>query len=150
MFSSIRPIAGEMPRRIGSGIACTIFSRIFRTERTRNRMPSIRMMHRAALNETRYVVPVMAAMFATTTAKKLFSPMPGAMTNGLFARNAIVIVPIAEAIQVAINTAFHSPWPSAPKFVSRFGFSATIYAIVMNVVRPARSSVRTFVWFFCR
>ena len=63
----------------------------------------------------------------TTTAKKLFSPIPGAMANGLFARNAITMVPIADAIQVARKTPFQSSgMVSLPKPVSRFGFRAII------------------------
>ena len=69
-------------------------------------------------------MPVMAAMLATTTAKKLFRPMPGAMTKGLFARKAMQKVPTAEAMQVARNTPFQRSAPSAPKFVSRLGFRA--------------------------
>ena len=57
-------------------------------------------------------------MLATTTAKKLLSPIPGAITKGLFAAKAITKVPIAEAIQVARNTPFHnSDPPSEPKAV---------------------------------
>ena len=57
------------------------------------------------------------------TAKKLFRPMPGAMTKGLLARKAMQTVPTAEAIQVARNTAFHSGEPVS-KLVSRLGFRA--------------------------
>ena len=87
-------------------------------------------------------------MLATTTAKKLLSPIPGAITKGLFAAKAITKVPIAEAIQVARNTPFHnSEPPSEPKPVRIFGFRAMIYAMVINVVRPAKISVRTSVPF---
>ena len=88
----------------------------------------------------------MAAMLPAITAKKLFRPMPGAITKGLFARNAMHAVPIAEAMQVARNTPFHSGVPTA-KFVSRLGLRAMIYAIVINVVKPATTSVRTDVPF---
>ncbi len=63
-------------------------------------------------------------MLATTTAKKLFRPMPGAMAKGLLARKAMQKIPMAEAMQVAMNTAFQSSWPLAPKPVSRLGFRA--------------------------
>ena len=67
----------------------------------------------------------MTAMLATTTAKKLLRPMPGAMTKGLLARNAMQIVPMAEAMQVARNTPFQSCGPPCePKPVSRLGLSA--------------------------
>ena len=92
-------------------------------------------------------MPVIPTMLATTTAKKLFNPIPGAMANGLFAANAITIIPIKDAIQVAKNTPFHRFCPSAPKLVRRFGFRAMIYAIVINVVKPAMISVFTVVWF---
>ena len=62
-------------------------------------------------------------MFATTTAKKLLRPMPGAMTKGLLAMKAMQIVPMAEAMQVARKTPFHSGVPTA-KPVSRLGLSA--------------------------
>ena len=62
-------------------------------------------------------------MFATTTAKKLLRPMPGAKAKGLFAANAMTSIPIAEAMQVAMNTAFHRGVPPA-KFVSRLGLRA--------------------------
>ena len=53
--------------------------------------------------------------------------MPGAMAKGLFARNAITMVPMADAIQVARKTPFHSSgMVSLPKPVSRFGFRAMI------------------------
>ena len=64
-------------------------------------------------------------MLPTTTAKKLFSPMPGARAKGLLARKAIQNIPMAEAMQVAINTPFHNADPTS-KLVSRFGFSAMI------------------------
>ena len=71
-------------------------------------------------------MPVMATILATTTAKKLFRPIPGAMAKGLLARKAMLNIPTAEAKQVAMNTAFQSSWPLAPKPVSRLGFSAMI------------------------
>ena len=43
-------------------------------------------------------MPVRPTMLATTTAKKLFNPIPGAMANGLFATNAITIIPIKDAM----------------------------------------------------
>ena len=66
----------------------------------------------------------MVTILATTTAKKLLSPMPGAIAKGLLAANAITNMPIAEAIQVAKKTPFHRSAPSAPKPVSRLGFRA--------------------------
>ena len=71
-------------------------------------------------------MPVMATMLPTTTAKKLFRPIPGAMAKGLLARNAMQNMPTAEAMQVARNTPFHSSAPAEPKPVSRLGFSAMI------------------------
>ena len=90
-------------------------------------------------------MPVMATMLPTTTAKKLFRPMPGASAKGLLARKAMANIPMAEAMQVARNTPFHSSCPSAPKPVSRLGFRAMIYAMVIKVVSPAMSSVLTLV-----
>ena len=91
----------------------------------------------------------MAAMLPAITAKKLFSPMPGAMTNGLLARKAMHTVPMALAMQVARNTPFQSGVPTA-KPVNRLGFRAMMYAMVMKVVRPARISVLTVVPFSFR
>ena len=90
-------------------------------------------------------MPVMATMLPTTTAKKLFRPMPGAMAKGLLARNAMANIPMAEAMQVARKTPFHRSLPSAPKAVRRLGFRAMMYAMVMKVVSPAMISVRTVV-----
>ena len=50
--------------------------------------------------------------------------MPGAMAKGLLARKAMQNMPTADAKQVAMNTAFQSSCPLAPKPVSRLGFSA--------------------------
>ncbi len=91
----------------------------------------------------------MVAILATTTAKKLFRPIPGAMAKGLLARKAMRMVPIPEVIQVAKKTPFQS-WEPTSKLVSRFGFKAMMYAIVINVVKPAMTSVFTLVWFFSR
>ena len=71
-------------------------------------MPSTRMMTRPAWNADSYSQLLMTAMLATTTAKKLFRPMPGAITKGLLAMKAMQMVPMAEAMQVARNTPFHS------------------------------------------
>ena len=75
-------------------------------------------------------------------ARKLFRPMPGAIAKGLLAMNAMQNIPIAEAIQVTMKTLFHSEEQTS-KLVCRVGFRAMMYPIVMKVVRPAISSVRT-------
>jgi xanthine/uracil/vitamin C permease (AzgA family) len=67
---------------------------------------------------------VIIAILLTTTAKKLFRPIPGAKQKGLLAMNAMLTMPMKDAIQVARNTPFHSALPSAPKLVSRLGFRA--------------------------
>ena len=64
-------------------------------------------------------------MLVTTTAKKLFSPMPGARAKGLLARKAMQNMARAEAIQVARNTPFQRAEPVS-KLVSRLGFRAMI------------------------
>ena len=64
-------------------------------------------------------------MLAATTAKKLFRPMPGANAKGLLARKAMQNMAMADAIQVAMKTPFHSDEPTS-KLVSRFGFRAMI------------------------
>ena len=57
--------------------------------------------------------------------------------------NAISNVPTTAARHVAMNT----PPRGMPATERMFGFTARMYAIVMNVVRPATSSVRTVVLF---
>ena len=94
-----------------------------------------------------YDAPVIVAICATTTARKLFRPMPGAKQNGLFARKAMQIMAMPDAKHVARKTAFQSSSPPARQPVSKFGFRAMMYAIVMNVVRPAMISVLTDVPF---
>lgn len=71
------------------------------------------------------------------------------MTKGLLARKAMTAVPMALAMQVARNTPFQRGVPTA-KLVSRLGFRAMMYAMVMKVVRPARISVLTVVPFSFR
>ena len=51
MFSSIRPIAGEMPMRTPSGIASIIFSRMLNSVSMMNTMPSASTMISAAWND---------------------------------------------------------------------------------------------------
>ncbi len=70
--------------------------------------------------------------------------MPAESANGRFAINAMQTVPINDARQVARSTAV----PSMPVVESTEGFTARIYAIVINVVIPAATSVLTFVLFF--
>ena len=70
--------------------------------------------------------------------------MPGARQKGLLAQKAMQTMAMPEARHVARKTAFHSSSPPPDlKLVSRFGFRAMMYAIVMNVVRPAAISVFT-------
>ena len=45
-------------------------------------------------------------------AKKVFSPIPGAITNGLFARKAIQREPIAEMTSVRTVVPFYLRWNS--------------------------------------
>ena len=65
----------------------------------------------AAWNDATYDAPVSTTIWPTTTAKKLFKPMPGARQNGLFAIKAMQIIAMPDARQVARNTAFHSGIP---------------------------------------
>ena len=78
-------------------------------------MPSARTIISAAWNEATYVAPVITAIFPTTTAKKLFRPMPGAKQNGLLAMNAMQIIAMPDAKHVARNTAFHRSLPPSVK-----------------------------------
>ncbi len=83
-------------------------------------------MQRPAWYASRYEQLAKVAILATTTAKKLLSPMPGAIAKGLFARKAMHIVPTPEVMQVAMNTPFQMSTPWAPNPVSRLGFKAMI------------------------
>ena len=70
--------------------------------------------------------------------------MPGARAKGLLAKKAMAKQPTAEEMQVAMNTPFHRGEPVL-KLVSKLGFRAMMYAMVMKVVRPATTSVFTVV-----
>jgi hypothetical protein len=76
-------------------------------------------------------------------AKKAFSPMPGASTKGNLAYIAITAVPTMAEMIVVVNTA---PL-SIPASARMLGFTARIYAIVRNVVIPARTSLFTVIVF---
>ena len=79
--------------------------------------------------------------------------MPGAMAKGLLARNAISSVPMPAEMTVARKMPFQRAPPTsafAPKPTIRLGLSAMMYAMVMNVVRPATISVRAVVLFSFR
>src|ERR1700730_2793140 len=67
--------------------------------------------------------------------------MPGAIAIGYRATNPIIRLPNAAAKQVAAVTAAIG----IPASNRMDGFTKTMYAIVMNVVAPARISVRQFV-----
>ena len=69
--------------------------------------------------------------------------IPAESANGRFAMKAMQAVPMNDARQVARRTAVLS----IPVVESTLGFTASMYAIVMNVVRPAASSVLTVVLF---
>lgn len=126
MFIIIIPMAGAIPSRTPIGMASNSRWRTLHSVRIMNNTPSNRMITSAVWNDSRYVMPVIRAMLATTSAKKLFSPMPGAMAKGRLARSAMQNVPSAEAMHVAMNTPFHRDFPSAPKLVSKLGLSATM------------------------
>ena len=79
-------------------------------------------------------------------AKNELSPMPDDITKGLLARKAMQKEPAAVEMSVAQKTAFHRGEPVS-KPVRRFGLRAMMYAMVINVVRPAISSVLTLVPF---
>ena len=96
---------------------------MFRRERTIKTIPSMNTITSALRYACSWLIPVSPEIFATTSAKKLFKPIPGAMANGLFAANAMKNIPIAEAIHVARKTAFQSGLPTSNP-VSRFGFNA--------------------------
>ena len=120
-----------------SGIASKIASRTFVNESTIKIIPSINTANNATFHE----YPISPQ---TVYAKYALSPRPADKANGRFAIKAIHIVPINDAKHVAIRIASLSmPVPS----LKMFGFTAKIYAIVINVVRPAITSVFTEVLF---
>ena len=51
MFSSIKPMAGDMPMRMPKGMASIIFSRMFKMVSMTNTTPSASTMMSAAWNE---------------------------------------------------------------------------------------------------
>ena len=83
-------------------------------------------------------------MLTTTVyAKNAFNPSPGASANGSFAQNAIISVATQADNAVAVNRALLS----IPVTLKIPGCTARIYAIVINVVRPAIISTLTLVPF---
>ncbi len=73
----------------------------------------------------------------TLNAKKALSPMPGARPMGKLAYSAMIAVAMAELRAVAAKTELAS-MPAALKIL---GLTAKIYAIVIKVVIPAKTSV---------
>jgi len=77
----------------------------------------------------------------TVNAKNALRPIPGASANGSFAYNPITNVANREDNAVAVKIAPKSI-PVSDKIN---GLTIKIYAIVMNVVTPALTSVDKFV-----
>ena len=74
----------------------------------------------------------------TEYVKYAFSPMPGASAMGYLAKPPIRKLPAAAERHVAAVTAARG----MPVSCRMAGLTKTMYAIVMNVVNPARISVR--------
>jgi hypothetical protein len=74
--------------------------------------------------------------FTTVNAMKAFSPIYGAIAKGRFAYNPIRRVP-NDALTIVATIDAPKGIPAAS---SIFGLTMMIYAIVTNVVRPARIS----------
>ena len=79
----------------------------------------------------------------TEKAKNAFNPIAGAKPNGKLATKPIRKQPTAAPKQVAVTKAPAS-MPVSDKML---GLTAMMYAMVRNVVRPAKSSV--FMLTFC-
>ena len=79
----------------------------------------------------------------TVYAINAFIPIPADKANGRFAISPMLMQPINEAMQVASITAVGS----IPAEDSMLGFTARMYAMVINVVIPAAISVFTLVLF---
>jgi len=75
----------------------------------------------------------------TVKVKYAFRPIPGAKAKGRFAHSPITVHPTKAAIAVA-NKASSNPIP-VPESIA--GLTNKIYAIVRNVVIPARISLST-------
>lgn len=79
--------------------------------------------------------------FTTVYVKYALSPIPGASAIGYRATIPIIRLPNAAEMQVAAVTAASG----IPASCRIDGFTKTMYAMVMNVVKPARISVFQFV-----
>ena len=95
---------------------------------------------RTAANATSHAIPI---PITTVNTKYAFNPMPGANAKGLFAHNPITVQPTNAAIAVA-NSASSKGIPATDSIA---GFTNRMYAIVRNVVIPARISPCMFVPF---
>ena len=74
-------------------------------------------------------------------AKNAFMPIPGAWQKGTFARMAVRKQPTAAPMQVAIRTELKSILAD----LRMEGLTKMMYAMAMNEVMPARTSVLTSV-----
>ncbi len=129
-------------------------------------MPSARFMPRGTASETARRKPestsaVTASPSATTTpmacgqvrcmvatswkATTELSPMPAASASGRLASNPMAMVATAATSAVEVRTAAKgSLWPAeSATFPRMTGLTKRMYAIVMKVVAPAITSVRT-------
>ncbi len=124
------PIPAEMAFFKSKGMQFRIASRRLVIVRRMKIRPSRKTAVRANCQE--YPMPRQ-----TLNAKKALSPMPGARPTGRLAYSAMIAVAMAELRAVAAKTELAS-MPAALKIL---GLTAKIYAIVIKVVIPAKTSV---------
>ena len=129
-----RPIPTEIAFLMFCGIELMIASRTLKND---NKM-KIRPSKNTAVNANSGDLPIPST---TVYAKNALRPIPGASANGKLAKRPITSVATKEETAVAVNTL---PM-SRPAAFKVSGLTIKIYAIVIKVVRPAKTSVLTFV-----
>ena len=138
------PMPTAMPFRMLGLIASITASRTLSSVNTRKATPEMNTRPSAVCHALE--MPS-APRLMTTDTKKKFSPIPGASAIGYRAYTPMKTDARADATHVATSTAPKSiPVGFPARSVDRTaGWTTMMYAIVRNVVRPARASVRTFV-----
>ncbi len=137
-----KPIPTAIARLSSVGIARITASRRFVWVRTRTIRPSSTTTPIASGK-------VRPSPATSVKATKALRPRPLATANALLVTRPIriVITPATSAVAVRVAPglrplAWRSGIPTKPRMT---GFTKSMYAITMNVVRPAVISVRTFV-----
>ena len=116
-------------RSLGIALIILVLQPTCGIEMTRKIIPSMKTAARATCQS----IPMPST---TAKVKYALSPIPGASANGRFAHRPITTQPTNAAIAVANNASSKG----IPATDSIAGFTRRMYAIVRNVVTPARIS----------